>query len=255
MQAQSLHRHQPERAPAFARLASPQPSLEPAVTHPDLPAPGAARELLIPGAAGAIETLIAAPRESPRGGFSVICHPHPLYGGAMSNKVTYTLASIALKAGLYALRFNFRGVGRSEGAHDQGRGETDDVLQLVRWMRARLGAEAPLLLAGFSFGGFVSLRAAQAAQPRLQISIAPPFGGREAYIALPPPPRPDCPWLVVHSRDDELVPYEDTRAALARYQPPPQLATLDGAGHFFHGRLGDLQQIADAFVDEHWPRG
>lgn len=223
------------------------------MTHPDLPPPGATRELLIPGAAGAIETLLAAPRETPRRGFAVICHPHPLYGGAMSNKVTYALASVALKAGLYALRFNFRGVGKSEGRHDEGRGETEDTLLLVDWMRQRLGADAPLLLAGFSFGAFISLRAAAQARPRLQISIAPPFDGREVYVRAPPPARPDCPWLVVHSRDDELVDYEDTAAALQRYVPPPELATLDGAGHFFHGRLAELQQIGGEFIERHWP--
>src|SRR4051794_657787 len=109
----------------------------------DLPAPGEAKTVMIPGAAGHIESLIAAPRTiaSPAG-FAVICHPHPLFGGALSNKVTYQLASCALKAGLHAARFNFRGVGRSSGVHDEGRGETEDTLAVVAWMREQLrGAE------------------------------------------------------------------------------------------------------------------
>src|SRR6185295_6088376 len=92
---------------------------------------------------------------------------------------------------------------------------------------------APLLLAGFSFGAFVSLKAAARAQPALQVSIAPPF----KYCEAEPLPPPQAPWLVVHGRDDEVVSYADTAAVLARYQPPPELASLDGVGHFFHGRL------------------
>lgn len=212
-----------------------------------LPAPGQTRTELIPGAVGVIETLLAAPR-GPAAGFAVICHPHPLFGGALSNKVVYTLAGCALKSGWYAARFNFRGVGRSGGLHDEGRGETDDTLTVVEWLRARLPG-APLLLAGFSFGAFVSIRAAERARPALQVSVAPPFG---KYIgALPKPPRPDCPWLVVHSRDDDTVSYADTMGELSHYRPAPEIATLDGAGHFFHGRLGDLQHAVLDFLERH----
>ena len=111
--------------------------------------------MLLAGAAGAIETLVSVP-PGPVTGIAVVCHPHPLHGGALSNKVTWMLASCALKAGLVAARFNFRGVGRSAGAHDEGRGETDDTLTVVDWLRGQAPG-APLLLAGFSFGAFVSL--------------------------------------------------------------------------------------------------
>jgi alpha/beta superfamily hydrolase len=207
-----------------------------------------AETLLLDGPAGAIETLVAAPDGAPRG-LAVVCHPHPLHGGALSNKVTYTLASCALKAGLVAARFNFRGVGRSAGAHDAGRGETEDTLVVVEWLR-RQRPGAPLLLAGFSFGAFVSLKAAARARPALQVSIAPPF---KYFEGEPLPPRPDAPWLVVHGRDDDVVAYEDTRAVLARYTPPPELATLDGVGHFFHGRLRDLEGAVSAFIQRQWP--
>ncbi len=219
----------------------------------DLPAAGSARECLLPGAAGDLEAIIASPREAARG-FAVICHPHPLFGGAMSNKVAYTLASVALHAGFYALRFNFRGVGRSQGVHDQGIGETDDIVAMVEWLRQRLPAGWPLLLAGFSFGGAVSLRAAAAARPALQISVAPPLGGD--YARLGPPAAPPCPWLVIHSRDDDVVAYADTSATVSAMQPTPsptELATVDGAGHFFNGRLGDIQQIAGDFINRVLP--
>lgn len=216
--------------------------------HP-LPAPGHTAELHLRGPAGTIEVLLAAPREAAvPPGFAIVCHPHPLMGGAMSNKVAYTLAASAQKAGLYALRFNFRGVGRSEGEHDQGRGETEDVLFLTQWMREQLPG-ARLVLAGFSFGAFVSVKAAAAAQPYLQISIAPPFG---KYISEPVPPRPACPWLVVHGIDDEVVNFDDTRQVLEAYDPPPELVTMDGVGHFFHGRLGELQAAIVPFIRENW---
>jgi hypothetical protein len=213
-----------------------------------LPAPGTADTLLLDGPAGAIETLVAAPAATPAG-IAVVCHPHPLHGGALGNKVTYTLASCALKAGLVAARFNFRGVGRSEGRHDEGRGETEDTLAVVDWLRGQVPGAA-LLLAGFSFGAFVSLKAAARARPRLQVSIAPPF---KYFENEPLPPRPDAPWLVVHGRDDEVVDYAGTQAVLGRYAPPPERVTLDGVGHFFHGRLGDLEAAVSAFIHRQWP--
>lgn len=212
-----------------------------------LPGPGTADTLLLQGPAGHIETLVAMPGAEPAG-IAVICHPHPLHGGALGNKVTYTLASCALKAGLVAARFNFRGVGRSEGAHDHGNGETEDTLVVIEQLRARLPGK-PLLLGGFSFGAFVSLKAAAHAHPQLQVSIAPPF----KYFATEPlPPRPGAPWLVVHGRDDEVVAYDETRAVLDRYVPPPELVTLDGVGHFFHGRLGDLEHAVSDFIRRQW---
>jgi alpha/beta superfamily hydrolase len=218
----------------------------------DLPQPGQSRDVLIQGAAGHIEALIAAPRADVKNaGFAVICHPHPLFGGALSNKVTYTLAATALKAGFFAARFNFRGVGKSQGLHDDGRGETDDTVTVVEWMRERQ-PDAPLLLMGFSFGAFVSIQAAARARPSLQVSIAPPFS--KYFDKAPLPPRPPCPWLVVQGRDDDVVDFSDTQARLAHYQPPPEVVSFDGVGHFFHGRLGDLQNAVTEFITRHLRR-
>jgi uncharacterized protein len=213
-----------------------------------LPARGESATLLLDGSAGAIETLVAVPADAPRG-IAVVCHPHPLHGGALGNKVTYTLASCALKAGLVAARFNFRGVGKSAGAHDGGRGETDDTLAVAAWLRGQLPG-LPLLLAGFSFGAFVSLKAAARVRPALQVSIAPPF---KYFDSEPLPPRPPAPWLVVHGRDDEVVDYAETKAVLDGYEPQPELATLDGVGHFFHGRLRELEAAVSAFIHRQWP--
>lgn len=213
------------------------------------PRPGETLKLSIPGPAGQIEAMLTAPREAATpAGIAVICHPHPLMGGAMSNKVVYTLASAASKAGLYSLRFNFRGVGASQGQHDEGRGETDDTLFLINYLRQGM-PDARLVLMGFSFGAFISVKSAQWAKPFLQVSIAPPFS---KYFNEPVPPRPDCPWLVVHGTADDVVDYNDTVKVLNGFDPPPQLVTLKDADHFFHARLGELQDAVLPFLQQNW---
>lgn len=214
-----------------------------------LPGPGESARGVIAGLVGDIECLVATPRNKTRG-IAVVCHPHPLFGGELGNKVTYTLASVALKQDFVALRFNFRGVGASQGVHDAARGETEDCLHAVEWLRAQLPG-LPLLLAGFSFGAFVSLNAAARAQAAALVSIAPPFG--RYFDDAPNPVHPGCPWMVVHSRDDEVVAFEETARILRSYRPEPELVTVDGAGHFFHGRLDALQGAIPPFLDRHWP--
>ena len=215
----------------------------------EFPPPCANATLQLRGPAGEIETLLSSPRAGAApAGCAVICHPHPLMGGAMSNKVVYTLAAAALDCGLHALRFNFRGVGGSGGVHDQGNGETDDTVFLAQWVREQL-PDAKIMLAGFSFGAHVSLRAAVRVQPHLLISIAPPFG---EYVSSAPEQRPACPWLAVHGRDDEVVNYGDTIAALQSYSPPPDIVSLDGVGHFFHGRLTEVRGIVAPYIQRHW---
>jgi alpha/beta superfamily hydrolase len=218
-----------------------------------IPPSGSSQTQVIDGPAGAIELLLSLPRETPRG-TCLICHPHPLYGGAMSNKVVYALASTAARAGLVTLRFNFRGVGRSGGQFDQGEGETDDTVWLAGQLRA-VFPQLPLVLAGFSFGAFVSLQAAPRVAATALMSVAPPFALTRPIYAVPDgaPPHPGCPWAVIHSRDDDTVAYDDTAAALAGYQPPPVLTTVDGAGHFFHGRLGDVDAAFAALLDSVLP--
>lgn len=210
--------------------------------------PGAGESALgsVAGPAGDLECFVAVPRGEIRG-VAVACHPHPLFGGAMSNKVVYALASAALAQGLVSARFNFRGVGQSQGAHDAARGESDDCLAVVEWLRAQ-HADAPLLLCGFSFGAYVSLKAAARARAAALVSIAPPFG--RYFDEAETPRHPGCPWLCLHSRDDDTVAYEETAAILRGYDPPPILVTIDGAGHFFHGRLQDIKDAVAPFLQE-----
>jgi uncharacterized protein len=202
-----------------------------------------AEPLLIDGPAGVLEALLEDPQGSPAAAFGVICHPHPLYGGTMHNKVVHTVARACQERGMPTLRFNYRGVGASAGSYDEGRGETQDALAVVAAGRARW-PDAALTLAGFSFGGMVSLCAAAAAAPARLISVAPAV----MYAELASIARPACPWLIVQGEADEIVDSRQVQAFAARFEPPPQLVILPGVGHFFHGRLEQLRDAALAFL-------
>ena len=193
---------------------------------------------VIDGPAGRLEAIVEMPRPEPLRGFAVICHPHPQHGGTMQNKVVYTLAHAFQESGYASVRFNYRGVGTSQGHYDEGQGETDDALAVIAWARRRWPL-APLSLAGFSFGALVALRAAAVAAPRLLISVAPAVA-RADYARLE---RPDCPWLIVQGDADQLVDYREVQAFAARFVPPPELRLLSGVEHFFHGRLQELRAL------------
>ncbi len=202
---------------------------------------------MIDGPAGRLEALLEQPPAQSQlaapAAFGVICHPHPLHGGSMQNKVVYTLARACQERGMPTLRFNFRGVGASTGSYDEGRGETQDALAVVAAGRARW-PHATLTLAGFSFGAVVSLMAAAAAAPSRLISVAPAV----TRFGLASMARPACPWLIVQGDADEVVDARATQAFAAGFSPPPQLVLLAGVGHFFHGRLDQLRDAAIAFL-------
>lgn len=199
--------------------------------------------LSIAGPAGALEALLEDPQVDPRPGFAVVCHPHPLHGGTMHNKVVQTLARSLQEHGLPTLRFNYRGVGASAGAYDEGRGETDDALAVIEEGRRRWPG-APLLLAGFSFGAMVSLRAAHTAAPTRLISVAPAVT-RPEFALLG---APSCPWLIVQGEADEIVDYRAVQDFAAQFDPPPQFVLLPQVSHFFHGRLMDLRDSVMQFL-------
>ncbi len=196
--------------------------------------------LVIDGPAGSLEALLEDPGADGRH-FAVVCHPHPLHGGTMHNKVVHTLARALQEQGMPTLRFNYRGVGASAGAYDDGRGETEDALAVIAWGRRRWPG-AQLVLAGFSFGAAVALRAALAAGAAQLITVAPAITHPGAA-----PLRPACPWLLVAGDADDLVDFGQLRAWAAAFQPPPTLRVLAGGDHFFHGRLQELR----AAVSEH----
>ena len=210
--------------------------------------PPQAERTSLPGPAGALQALIETPVIEGPGlqavsAFAVVCHPHPLYGGSMDNKVVYTVARALEQLGAAAIRFNFRGVGASAGSYDEGRGETADALAVVAYGRRRW-PNAALWLAGFSFGGAVAVRAAGEAGPQRLIAVAPGITTITVTDAAPPA----CPWLIVHGDADEVVPLEAVRAWADTLSPAPQMRVLPGASHFFHGRLNELRDVVLAFM-------
>ena len=195
-----------------------------------------AQPLEIAGPAGRLEALLEDPgRETPVA-VGVACHPHPLYQGSLRNKVVHTLARAYNDLGLPALRFNFRGVGRSEGRYGALDGETADAHATVAWARERWPG-VPIWMGGFSFGALVAFRVALEAPIGRLVTIAPPV----QRFALPEA-RPRCPWLIVQGSRDEIVDCRAVRAWAGGFAPAPELVVLEGAGHFFHGRLTGLRE-------------
>ncbi len=189
----------------------------------------------IAGPVGALEALCT----EPTGGieaFAVVCHPHPLFGGTMDNKVVTTLARALQECGMATVRFNFRGVNSSEGSYDEGRGETEDAVAVADWA-ARRWPGTRLVAAGFSFGAYVAwCLAARRAATRL-ITIAPPVQRFDFSVCEPP----EVPWLVVQGDADEVVDAESVRTWAQSALPRASLVLLPGVGHFFHGHLQELR--------------
>jgi uncharacterized protein len=204
----------------------------------------AAESVKLAGPAGDIETLVG---ESPLPGdrFAVVCHPHPLYGGTMHNKVVHTVARTLQAAGIAVCRFNFRGVGASGGIYDEGRGETEDAAAVLAYGHRRWPQRRPII-AGFSFGAYVALRLAGTRPPQTLITVAPPVG-RFDFESLP---RPSCPWLIVQGSADDVVDPRAVAAYAAGIPPSAKFALLAEAGHFFHGRLSELSATLAGFIEE-----
>lgn len=192
-------------------------------------------KLYVKNAGERIETVVEMPDSAPTG-LALIAHPHPLRGGSLDNKVAWCLAKAALASGLVAVRPNFRGVGGSSGEHDQGIGETDDLLAVAEV----IGANHPGLdwtLMGFSFGGYVQQRVAGRLPARQLIMV----GAAVSMYDFGPP---HIPTTLIHGAEDEVIPLTAARAYAEAHGLP--LHVLEGAGHFFHGRLRDLQTLVQS---------
>lgn len=193
--------------------------------------------LLQAGPAGQIEVAIDQPEGTPRG-VAVIAHPHPLHGGTLTNKVVQTLARAFVLAGWTAVRFNFRGVGRSEGTYDEGRGELEDLLAVVRAQ----APDGPLCLSGFSFGAFVTSHAAVQLQAQRDVQRLVLVGTAASRFSVAPVPSElHLRSLVIHGELDDTVPL----ASVMDWARPQQLPVLvvPGGGHFFHGQLPLLREL------------
>ncbi|HEX9684696.1 MAG TPA: alpha/beta hydrolase [Burkholderiales bacterium] len=196
-----------------------------------MPASSLAR-VMIDGPAGAIETDVNDPGGARRG-LALIAHPNPLHGGTKDNKVVTTLAKAFFALRFIAARPNFRGVGRSAGSHDDGRGETEDMIAVAGHLKRQYG-ELPLALAGFSFGSAVQTRVAKRLPVRFMVLVGPAVNRFPAETV----PRET---LVIHGERDDVVPL----AAVLEWARPQALpvVVVPGGDHFFHGRLGLLADI------------
>jgi uncharacterized protein len=214
---------------AHMNASAPRPSIE---------------RLSLAGPAGNLEGLLDTPQGGDDSRIAVICHPHPLYGGTMTNKVVHMLAKAFNELGVATIRFNYRGVGASSGTYDEGRGETLDTLAVIHWAQSRW-PQAKLWMGGFSFGGAVALRAAAQVNPERLVTVAPAI----QRVDVSGTAVPTCPWLIVQGDQDELVSAQEVEAWVDTLTPRPELTLLAGVDHFFHGRLNDLRDVVTRWVE------
>lgn len=187
------------------------------------------------GPVGRIEAKTLCPLELKTNAVVIFCHPHPLFGGTMTNKVITTMARCFRDLGYRNLRFNFRGVGQTAGSYDQGLGETDDLLAIVSQLKAKLGT-VPLILAGFSFGSYVAYKAAQTLSVDALISVAPPVERYDFGL-----PYPKSRWVIIIPEKDEVVTPAAMLAWEAALPVPHTCLKFPESGHFFHGYLVELK--------------
>jgi uncharacterized protein len=191
--------------------------------------------LMIPGPAGRLEALLEEPEHGAAAQAALVCHPHPLHGGTMHTKVVHRLARGLRRAGCVVLRFNFRGVHRSEGEHDHGRGEAHDALAALAVLRERY-PDLPYVLAGFSFGSRVVVRAASqlgAPAPRRLFIVGYPTTYKQHDLLA----RISLPRIFIHSTHDEHGPRKDLQALYDRLWEPKQIHWIEARDHFFTGAL------------------
>ena len=194
----------------------------------------------IPVPSGQLQGVVHMPQSAPLA-IAVVAHPLPTMGGTMDNKIVTTLVKTFVELGFVALRFNFRGVGESSGSFDEGDGEVEDVLSVVKYARQEFG-QLPLILAGFSFGGYVQARAADTLHPNLLVLVAPAVG----RFAMP---QVTASTLLIHGEKDEVIPLSD---ALDWARPQHLVIQLvPEATHFFHGHLHQINAIVNQYFSGH----
>lgn len=209
----------------------------------------AAQREQLAGPAGRLEAVVEQDRETPDF-IAIVCHPHPLFGGTMDNKVITTLTRMVRDKGGVVVRFNFRGVGESQGAYSDGIGETEDLLAVHSWLRQQWPS-LPLWLAGFSFGSFVAARGAEILNANGDpvnnlLLVAPPVH----HYPFTDIESTGCPVTVVQGEEDEVVPAEQVFQWAASTPLQPDLIRFPECGHFFHGRLVELKEAAASHLPD-----
>lgn len=205
--------------------------------------PCSGENFLIPGPTGVLEALLVQPEDFSEGDpIAVICHPHPLHGGTMANKVVHIVADTFNRMGMTTLRFNFRGVGHSAGRYDNGVGEVDDLVAVVNWFKGRYPSSS-LWLAGFSFGSFIAFEAHKTVEAERLLLVAPPVG----RFPFNPEQCVEIPWMVIQGGKDDVVSPQDVSMWVHRCRNRPHYEWFADADHFFHGRLSRIRQ---AIIDQ-----
>lgn len=213
--------------------------------------PNSEEVLFLEGPVGSLECIAAPARGAEIGVSAIICHPHPQMGGAMSNKVVHTVARALRELGCRTVRFNFRGVGASQGEYDNAVGEVDDLMAVANWVHTQFPGDE-LLLAGFSFGSFVAASGLsrcllEGMEVRELILVAPPIHHMGFYDL----PAFERPVLVIQGLDDEVVPADSVIEWAESIESSaqrddgimPVLVQMTEAGHFFHGKLTELKNV------------
>ena len=193
-------------------------------------------QFTLPGPAGNLEVATTWPTQAPKA-IGIICHPLPQFDGTMNNKVVTTIERAFINKGLATLRFNFRGVGKSEGSFANTIGETEDLKAIIQWVKQVL-PNTPLWLGGFSFGSYIAAKAANEIAVQQLVSIAPPVNHND-FVALT---NIHCPWWLVQGDQDEIVPASEVIAFAKQPPSPLTLKVMAGVGHFFHGHLIELRE-------------
>ena len=208
-------------------------------------------KFFLEGPAGRLEAMLWTTPGAPSDLVAVVCHPHPLFGGTMHNKVVYQAAKALQRQGIPVLRFNFRGVGLSEGEHNRGRGEQDDVRTALDYLAMQFPGHS-ILLSGFSFGSWVGLRVG-CEDPRVTdlIGLGTPVNKSDlSYLT-------SCfkPKLFIQGENDEFGPRASVEDFFATLPEPKRLVVVEGADHFFAGKLNEVGVAIDSWIGERSPRG
>lgn len=181
---------------------------------------------------------------------AILCHPHPLFGGTMDNKVISALVRTCEALGISYVKFNYRGVGESAGAYGEMEGEVEDCKAIIDWVTGRRPQDK-LWLMGFSFGSYIAARNVEASGQITQLVTVAPSVEHADFDALPPI---QCPWLIVQGDQDEVVPPEAVFAFAGRRAEHPTLIKMENTSHFFHRKLIELKTVLIAYLTEKLPR-